>query len=162
MGILCYGAWETRSKLHCWLALFMTYGDVLWLMGFNLLIYNEKTSKLFCFSSKRIPSILVPPPPPPLLIQCGLALLTHTSSEGWMAITIKVLWEVYARLRLVGYSGLFCPSVWRGEERGSKKGGEKRGIRGIKNRGRVGFSQKPVWGHFCDVQCVIYNECIYA
>lgn len=49
--------------------------------------------------------------PPSLLIQCGPALLTHTSGEGQTAITIRVLWEVYARLRLVGYSRPLCPSL---------------------------------------------------
>ena len=98
------------------LALFLTYGDALWLMRFNPSIYNEKTSQLFCFSSKRTPSILLTPPPPPtpcLLIQCDTALLTHTSSEGWTAITMRVLREFYARLRLAGYSWLLCPTSLR-------------------------------------------------
>ena len=109
------------------LAVFMTRGDLLWLMGFNLSIYNEKTSRLFCFSSKRVPSILCPPllPTPALLIQCGPALLTHTSGEGQTAITIRVLSEVYAQLRPLGYSRPFWASLGREERR---EGRRERGI----------------------------------
>lgn len=98
-------------------------------MGFNVSIYNEKTSRLFCFSSKRVSSILCPPPPPApsLLIQCGPALLMYMSGEGQTAITIKVLWEVYAQLRLFGYSRPTYPSLGRGEVREGIKEGRKRG-----------------------------------
>ena len=112
------------------LGVFKTYGDELRLMGVNISIYNEKTSRLFCFSSKTVSSILLSPPPPPpplpLLIQCAAALLTHTSGEGRTAITIRVLWEVYARLSMVGFSRLHCPSLWgeAGRER-VEKGGKR-------------------------------------
>lgn len=124
-------------------------------MGFNLSIYNEKTSRLFCFSSKRVPSILCPPPPPPapsLLIQCGPALLTHTSGEGQTAITIRVLWEVYARLRLVCYRRPLCPSLGREEGReGGRREGKREGRDGIKGRRDTGRL-----GHFFDVQYLMY------
>lgn len=133
-----------------WLAVFMTYGDVFWLMWFNLWIYNEKTARIFCFSSKWIPSHSLPSTPIVFPLPCwfsGPALLMCTSDEGWTAISIRVLWEVYARLRLVGYSRLLCPSVW-----GERK--RERVVEGIKRRKDI-RSQKPVWGHFVDVKYLI-------
>lgn len=69
----------------------------------------------------------------------------HMSGEGQTAITIKVLWEVYAQLRLFGYRRPTCPSL--GKEEVSKGGGAKlegregkEGIRKRRGRGRWGIS----------------------
>lgn len=51
-------------------------------MGFNLLIYNEKISRLLFF---------IPSSHRSLLIQCGPALLMHASGGGRTAITIRML-----------------------------------------------------------------------
>lgn len=63
LGILQHSVKRDPNSVR--LGVFKTYGDELRLMGVNISIYNEKTSRLFCFSSKIVLSILFSPPPSP-------------------------------------------------------------------------------------------------
>lgn len=105
-------------------------------MGFNLLIYNEKISRLLFF---------IPSSHRSLLIQCRPALLMHASGEDWTAITIRMLKSEAGWLKQDGLS--IC---LRGED-----GGGSHYIK-QKDRNRVGFSQQHIQEYFFDVQHLIY------
>lgn len=139
-----------------WLAVFMIYGDALWLMGFNLSIYNEKTSKLFCFSSKSSidpPSFyhhLLPPPCWFSAVQLCLRIRLVKSRR-------QLLLECFGRfMQGSGWLAIVSISQRRLEER--NKGGGMKGRKESRKEGqrKSGLQPETCLRRFFDAQYLIH------